>query len=669
MAVSKIDLEEAGRLRSEILSNRDRSFAEISAFISRAEAMLAEFNTKLARLAEEKERAYRALSQCELHKNDDEENPKSCDAEESAYQRAAARYNRCLSLVNQARNAINEFKSCAARNRETIIQLVSQSEHAMNEINTILLQYLSVDTLAITGIGRGTMPAQRGGLEPGHEEHGTNGSNGEYGHNGGNGKYGPNSSHGDGTYGQNAGHGNGSQSTGDYEPNGGHGDGSYDPSGGNYGDSQGVGNGYGGNGNQGASANSSGEGIFNSGNGAGEQNTMSPDASPVNEGASGGTIAAGVGLAALGAGLGIGAGVYFMDKKDERNKDNKKEDDELHFNYVNDDYTSSPDFDMFNPIWQVTKSKKNLPFDNVDDYLKHQQSDAKTLVETMCKTHNLSKEELLESVESERTQNNQAIDDCDASYKEQIDMLEKEYQLADYKVKYKNLKMMEYMEKHPLNPDPYGSSWENLGVGLSNATPWTKDYREEYGDFGGGMYPKEIERLRNELLEKGIPEDEIKTVEFAVNNDNAAAVPVSIVNNAIEGSDTHLDLDNNIMKDSLNRSDNYVKDMGQTRESVESSLGNISDAMSMGKVAIDYKNAMNYESQRDLILESKAKVESRYAESKQTLVKQKEKLDSMSIIINATIDTDNNNSMNRHDQLNLANKIDSAIECLSNGSK
>lgn len=327
MALSKIDLEDVGRLRAEILSNRDKSFAEISAFIGRAEAMVAQFETKLAQLVREKERAYQALCQCELHKNDDEENPKSCDAEESAYQRAAARYNHCLSLISKARGAISDFKSRAARNRETITQLVSRSERTIESINETLHCYLTNNTIAALGaesISHGGNGTYAGG---GGQGHGGPSGDGQ-GVDGQGGPGGDGQGHG-GSGGDGQGHGG---SGGDGQGQGGpgtDGQGQGAPVGdgqGHGGDGQGFDDGDGDIGKQDADSNNgNGEpGLFGSGNGSGDTplDSSSHDFTIANEGASGGTVAAGVGVAGLAAGLAVGAaGLY-------ANKD-KKEDEEV----------------------------------------------------------------------------------------------------------------------------------------------------------------------------------------------------------------------------------------------------------------------------------------------------------------------------------------------------
>lgn len=149
MPLSRVDISAVQELNSTINTFTSQSDKTLSSFRQRVMSLLAEMEAKLAELARIMAEKEAALNRCELRRRQDKE--MSCAAEESAYERARARHDRCEALVNEARTEIKKYDSSAMSFRQSKMQLVNDGIQFLTSISNIIHEY--VDDVVPPSVG------------------------------------------------------------------------------------------------------------------------------------------------------------------------------------------------------------------------------------------------------------------------------------------------------------------------------------------------------------------------------------------------------------------------------------------------------------------------------------------------------------------------------------
>lgn len=311
--------------------------------------------------------------------------------------------------------------------------------------------------------------------------------------------------------------------------------------------------------------------------------------------------------------------------------------------------TSSPDLDMFESIWQMEKKSRGIPYETVEEYKKHRLEEALSLISKLQSLFNMNADDLVTNLSVIETNLRIALQGCEEDYKKQSDMLEKILQLAEYKVEYKNIMLMDYMDKHPQNPDPKGADWEKLGTWLAKVvpTPWMKEYQEKYGEWD----KKYLEGREKELIETyGVSKQDIEALKLNIDNDTFIADIASATSGLFGGARDA----NQLMWIYNDKSKSFIDGFLKTGK----------EMIPMVVVATDWAKVKDYESQRDLIKKKKEELDNEYRTIKSNLEEKKGKANALSYLLDVTVhnNIESSSKMSRKEQLNLANRIGEAIE-------
>lgn len=311
--------------------------------------------------------------------------------------------------------------------------------------------------------------------------------------------------------------------------------------------------------------------------------------------------------------------------------------------------THSNDLYITDTDWLFIKSTKKLPFETIEEYKNHKLAEAISLISQMQNVFHMSIDELASNLSVVEMNLRKALQGCEGDYNNQSEILEKILQLAEYRVEYKNIMMMDYMDKHPQNPDPKGGDWEKLGTWLAKVvpTPWMKEYQEKYGEWD----KKYLEGREKELIETyGISKTDIEAMKMNINNDTFIADIASATSGLLGGVKDA----NQLMWIYDEKSKNFI----------DGFLKKAKDAIPMVVVAADWAKTRDYESQRNLIKEEKEKLEKEYTEIKNNIEQQMGKADALSYLVDVVThyNTDSSKEMSKKEQLNLANRIGTALE-------
>lgn len=313
--------------------------------------------------------------------------------------------------------------------------------------------------------------------------------------------------------------------------------------------------------------------------------------------------------------------------------------------------THSNDLNGADVDWQFIKATKKLPYESVEEYKDHRLEEAISFISKMRNLFNLSIDELVSNLSVIDMNLRITLQGCKDDYKNQSEMLEKILQLAEYKVEYKNIMMMDYMDKHPQNPDPHGAGWEKLGTWLAKVvpTPWMKEYQEKYGDWD----KKYLEGREKELIETyGISKTDVEALKMNLDNDTFIADIASATSGLLEGAKYA----NQLM---------WIYDE-KSKDFINGFLKKSKDVIPMVVVASDWIKTRDYESQRNLIKKEKEKLDKDYTDTKNNIEKQIEKTKALSYLVDivSNYSSDGSTEMSKKDQLDLANKIGASLESL-----
>lgn len=178
----------------------------------------------------------------------------------------------------------------------------------------------------------------------------------------------------------------------------------------------------------------------------------------------------------------------------------------------------SEDLDMFEPVWQMEKSSRKLPDNDVFAYRDRMQFEASNKLNEILGELNMSREELTNKVWEWNSILNDFILKVNANYREEKAILEKALALAKYKVEYKAILNLKYID----NTDEDKQATETAFLMVNGKT------REQY-------YKEELEKKEQELLANGISKDDIAIVKAQTEKESIVKDHVSTVENIAEG--------------------------------------------------------------------------------------------------------------------------------------
>lgn len=301
---------------------------------------------------------------------------------------------------------------------------------------------------------------------------------------------------------------------------------------------------------------------------------------------------------------------------------------------------SSSDLDMFEPLWQTEKKRRNLPDADVFEYKDRILSESMSLIDKILSENNITREQL-ETISWER---GMWIDDYFMKEKKSLeaerDVLEKVLLLAHFKVDYKAKLINE----------------DNISLqGAESLMDMTNGLASLTGVESAEQYEKrDLASKEQFLLEKGISYEDIQKVKTETEKESLMKKHIG---EDING-DTHLP-----------DSPPYINSLQQEQKNnVDMKLANILESAGAGvEIGVIVNNIIeieNYKTEATAIGNLLKRTNSHLESIEKEYKEQKEVLQSIQDLLNATTSdtTAKVNEMNRNEMLNWASSTNQAIE-------
>lgn len=180
--------------------------------------------------------------------------------------------------------------------------------------------------------------------------------------------------------------------------------------------------------------------------------------------------------------------------------------------------THSDDFDTFTSIWQMESKQRKLPDADVFAYRDRMIDNANKMLEDLLKRSDFTREELEGKIlEWNNILNNFLLAET-VRYRTEKDIIEKALALAQYKVEYKAILNLKYVDA--IDEDNHAT--ESAFIIVNGMT------REQ-------MYKEELEQKEKALIELGLSEDDILRIKSQVERDAVVKDHVSTMSDVAEG--------------------------------------------------------------------------------------------------------------------------------------
>lgn len=284
--------------------------------------------------------------------------------------------------------------------------------------------------------------------------------------------------------------------------------------------------------------------------------------------------------------------------------------------------TSSPDLDSFEPIWQMEKNSRNLPDVDVYAYKDRILNEAEDILSELLNKSDMSREDLENKILEWNYILNHFVLKESANYKEEKDILEKAYALAKYKVEYKAILNLKYID----GADEDKQAIEAAFLMVNGKT------REQY-------YQEELQKKENELISKGISLEDIKLVKEQTEKES-------------------------IVKDHVSTIEDISKGVGKINEGlvgneiVSQIVSGISEGATYGVMINNLITIESYNIVADAINKQLDGLEQRHEKTETVFKEQHDKIIDIEDVLKATSNKDTNNNMNRSDALKWASNTD-----------
>lgn len=284
--------------------------------------------------------------------------------------------------------------------------------------------------------------------------------------------------------------------------------------------------------------------------------------------------------------------------------------------------TSSPDLDSFEPVWQMEKKSKKLPDVDVYAYKDRITNEAKEVLLKLLNKSDMSREELENKIfEWNYVLNHFALNES-ANYKEEKDILEKAYALAKYKVDYKAILNLKYID----GADEDKQATESAFLMVNGKT------REQY-------YQEELQKKENELISKGISLEDIKMVKEQTEKES-------------------------IVKDHVSTLEDISEGVGKFNEGlvgneiVSQIVSGISEGATYGVMVNNLITIESYNIVADAINKQLDGLEQRHEKAEKKIKEQHDKIADIEDVLKATSNKEKNKEMNRSEALKWASNTD-----------
>ena len=312
----------------------------------------------------------------------------------------------------------------------------------------------------------------------------------------------------------------------------------------------------------------------------------------------------------------------------------------LNIDEKGDVITSSPDLDMFEPIWQMEKKSRNLPDNDVFSYKDRMHNTATEQLEDLLRRSNMTKEQLEGKIwEWDYLLNNFKLQE-NSQYCEEKELLEKAQLLAKYKVDYKAILNLKYID----SADENKHETEAAFVIVNGKT------REQY-------YQEELEKKEKILIESGISTEDIEIVKAQTEKEALIKDHVSTAVDIAEGVG-HV---NEIVFAEGDKRHDVIKDI----------LSGVSEGATLGVMVNNLITIESYNIVADAIGKEIQGLEERHKKSEEYYYGQKEKIQSISDVVKAASDNEKQKTanMNRNEALKWSMGIDNSISRIKNHSR
>lgn len=284
--------------------------------------------------------------------------------------------------------------------------------------------------------------------------------------------------------------------------------------------------------------------------------------------------------------------------------------------------TSSLDLDSFEPVWQMEKNGRNLPDVDVYAYKDRITNEAEDVLSELLKKTDMSREELENKIpEWNYILNHFALKES-ANYKEEKDILEKVYALAKYKVDYKAILNLKYID----GADEDKQTTEAAFLIANGKT------REQF-------YQEELQKKENELISKGISLEDIKKVKEQTEKESIVKDHVSTLEDISEGVGKF--------------NDGFVGN-----DIVSQIVSGISEGASYGVMINNLITIESYNIVADAINNQLEGLEKRHEKAETVFKEQHDKISDLEGLLTSTSSRDKSNEMNRSEALNWASNTD-----------
>lgn len=301
---------------------------------------------------------------------------------------------------------------------------------------------------------------------------------------------------------------------------------------------------------------------------------------------------------------------------------------------------SSPDLDMFEPIWQMEQKTRNLPDNDVFAYKERMHNDATEQLGDLLRRSNFTKEQLEGKLwEWDYCLNNFILQE-NSNYREEKELLEKAQLLAKYKVDYKAILNLKYID----SADENMRETEAAFVIVNGKT------REQY-------YQEELGKKEKMLMENGISPADIEIVKSQTEKE---ALIKDHVSTAVDIADGIGHVNDIIFAEGDNKHD-IIKDI----------LSGVSEGATLGVMVNNIITIESYNIVADAIGEEIKNLDDRHNKSEEYYDEQRDKIQSISDIITAASDNEKHRTanMNKYDSLKWSKGIDNSLNKIKERSR
>lgn len=178
------------------------------------------------------------------------------------------------------------------------------------------------------------------------------------------------------------------------------------------------------------------------------------------------------------------------------------------------------DFDSFEDIWNMEKNSRKLPDNDVFEYRDRIQSEAEIVLNELLSKLDMTNEELNYKIQEwYYILNNFNLKEI-GKHKKEKEILEKTLALANYKVEYKAILNLKYIDA--ADEDKHATE---LAFLIANGKT-----REQY-------YKEELEKKEKDLLANGISKEDIASIKAQTEKEAIVKDHISTIENIAEGID------------------------------------------------------------------------------------------------------------------------------------